>query len=124
LPVLEQSALANSAPGNGTAPSTPHDSLDQPWAMPIPPIPLDGGYVSASIIDEDRKIDVNQIYDVRNRRVDPQWSSIIERVLANIVVSIDLMPVLADWLDPDSVESPGGAEGDYYLRLAPPYEPR
>jgi general secretion pathway protein K len=35
-----------------------------------------------------------------------------------------LLPVLIDWLDPDSIESDGGAEADYYLRLTPPYEPR
>jgi len=124
LAVLERSALANTATGNGTTASSAHDSLDQAWAMPLPPIPLDGGYVTISIIDEDRKIGVNQIYDVRNRRVDPVWAAIIERVLANIGVSIDLLPVLEDWLDPDSVETPGGAEADYYLRLTPPYEPR
>ena len=124
LAVVERSALANADRGNGTTASSAHDSLDQAWAMPIPPIPLDGGWVTVSIVDEDSKIGVNQIYDIRNRRVDPVWSPIIERLLANIGVSIDLLPVLEDWLDPDSVETQGGAEADYYLRLAPPYEPR
>lgn len=124
LATLERSALANADTSNGTTPGSARDSLDQAWAMPIPPIPLDGGFVSVAIVDEDRKIDVNQMYDVRNRRVDPVWGLIIERLLANIGVSLDLLPVLEDWLDPDSVETPGGAESDYYLRLAPPYEPR
>jgi general secretion pathway protein K len=34
------------------------------------------------------------------------------------------VPSLIDWLDPDSVDTPGGAESDYYLRLTPPYEAR
>jgi general secretion pathway protein K len=124
LAVLERSALANADTSNGTTAAAMHDSLDQPWAMPLPPIPLDGGYVTLSIVDEDSKIGVNQLYDFRNRRVDPVWSPIIERLLANIGVSIDLLPVLEDWIDPDSVETQGGAESDYYLHLAPPYEPR
>ena len=124
LVTLEQSALANPETGNGTTATTPHDSLDQPWAMPLPPIPLDGGFVTMAIVDEDRKIDVNLLYDVKNRRLDSTWEPIIERLLANVGVSIELLPVLEDWIDPDSVESPGGAESDYYLHLTPPYEPR
>src|SRR6266851_6733386 len=105
LALLERSALANADTSNGTTAAGTHDSLDQPWAMPLPPIPLDGGYVTVSIVDEDSKIGVNQLYDFRNRRVDPVWSPIIERLLANIGVTIDLLPILEDWIDPDSVET-------------------
>src|SRR5262249_42922266 len=46
------------------------------------------------------------------------------RLLANIGLSPALIPILIDWLDPDSITSDGGAEADYYLHLIPPYEPR
>jgi general secretion pathway protein K len=39
-------------------------------------------------------------------------------------ISPAIIPPIVDWLDPDSIESEGGAEADYYLRLIPPYEPR
>ena len=125
LAAIERSALANSIPpGGGTQPPSSHDSLDQIWARPTPPIPLDGGFVAVAIVDEDHKINLSQMYDLRNRRVDPVWGPIIERLLANIGVSMDVLPVLEDWLDPDGVETPGGAEADYYLKLLPAYEPR
>jgi general secretion pathway protein K len=125
LAVLERNAIANPIQsGGGVQSSTSHDSLDQIWAAPTPPIPVDGGFVSVAIVDEDRKIGINQMYNLRQRQLDTLWGPIVERLLANIGVSPDLLPVLQDWLDPDSVETSGGAESDYYLRLAPAYEPR
>ena len=102
----------------------PYDSLFDIWALKVPPIPVEGGTVSVSIIDEARKIGINQIYNLRTRQVDDKWTQIIARLFESIGVSTDLIPVLVDWMDPDSVDSPGGAEADYYLRLTPPYEPR
>ncbi len=124
LAVLAQSAIADTPPSNGSTPNAQHDSLDQLWAQPSPPIPLDGGVVSTQIVDEERKINLNLLFDPRKRQPDPIWTPIIERVLANAGASPDLLPILIDWLDHDSIESQGGAEADYYLRLMPPYEPR
>jgi general secretion pathway protein K len=103
---------------------TPYDSLHDIWALPVPPIPVAGGTVSVSIIDETRKLNINRLYNLRARQVDDKFVQVIARLFESIGVSTDLIPILADWLDPDSVDSPGGAEADYYLRLMPPYEPR
>ncbi len=102
----------------------PFDSLHDIWAVPIPPIPIEGGTVSVSIIDEARKLNINQLYDWRTRQLDGNFAEVIARLFESIGVSTDLIPIIADWLDPDSIESPGGAESDYYLKLMPPYEPR
>jgi general secretion pathway protein K len=102
----------------------PFDSLKDIWALPIPPIPVEGGSVSVSIIDETRKLNINQLHSPRTNQVNPIFAQVIARLFESIRVSTDLIPILADWLDPDSVESPGGAEADYYLQLKPPYEPR
>jgi len=103
---------------------TPHDALDEPWAQPFPPVPLGGGFAQVSIVDEARKIDINLLINPRTGQANPVYVGIIERLFANIGVSPALVPAIVDWLDPDSIESPGGAEADYYLRLIPPYEPR
>jgi general secretion pathway protein K len=103
---------------------TPHDGLDEPWAQPYPPLPLGGGITQVSIIDEARKLDINMLINPRNGQPNPEYAAIIERLFTNIGVSPALIPAIVDWLDPDSIESPGGAEADYYLRLIPPYEPR
>ncbi len=124
LAVLAQSVTTNAPQPNSPPPTKRYDSLDQLWAQTAPPIPLDGGFVSTRIIDEERKINLNLLFDARRRQPDQTWTPIIERVIANAGASPDLLPILMDWLDPDSIESQGGAEADYYLRLMPPYEPR
>ncbi len=103
---------------------TPHDGLDEPWAQPYPPVPLGGGLAEVSIVDEARKIDINLLINPRTGQPNPVYLGIVERLFANLGVSPAIIPAIVDWLDPDSIESPGGAEADYYLRLMPPYEPR
>lgn len=102
----------------------PHDGLDEPWAQPYPPLPLGGGVAQVSIVDEARKIDVNLLINPRTGQPNLTYVAILERLFTNIGVSPALIPALIDWLDPDGIESPGGAEADYYMRLIPPYEPR
>ncbi len=101
-----------------------YTSLDQIWAQPIPPVPVDGGTISLSIVDEERKLDINKLFDQQKRQPDPQYAAIFTRLLSNLGLSPALVPILIDWLDPDSIESDGGAEANYYLQLTPPYEPR
>jgi general secretion pathway protein K len=103
---------------------TPHDGLDEQWAMPFPPVPLGGGLAQISIVDEARKIDINLLINPRTGQPNQAYLGILQRLFTNIGVSPDIIPAIVDWLDPDSIESPGGAEADYYLRLIPPYEPR
>jgi general secretion pathway protein K len=103
---------------------TPHDGLDEPWAQPYPPVPLGGGESRVSIADEARKIDINLLINPRTGQPNPVYVGIVERLFANLGVAPTLVPAIVDWLDPDGIESPGGAEADYYMRLIPPYEPR
>jgi general secretion pathway protein K len=103
---------------------TPHDGLDEPWAQPYPPVPLGGGAAQIAIADEARKIDINLLMNPRTGQANPIYVAIVERLFTNIGVDPAIVPAIVDWLDPDSIESPGGAESDYYLRLLPPYEPR
>ncbi len=112
---VRQSALSN----------TPRvDSLQSMWALPLPPLPVDGGWASLSIVDEARKLNINQLVGP-NGQVNQPFVQTLGTLFT--VLGIDpttVIPSLIDWLDPDSVDSPGGAESDYYLRLVPPYEAR
>jgi general secretion pathway protein K len=101
-----------------------YDSLDQVWAQPIAPITVDGGTVSMSIVDEERKLSINKLFNQEKREPDQQFAPVVTRLFSNLSLSPALVPILIDWLDPDSIETDGGAEADYYLRLMPPYEPR
>jgi general secretion pathway protein K len=103
---------------------TAHDGLDEPWAQPYPPMPLGGGEAQITLVDEARKIDVNLLINPRTGQPNPVYVGIVQRLFANLGLAPTLVPAIVDWLDPDSIESPGGAEADYYMRLIPPYEPR
>jgi general secretion pathway protein K len=103
---------------------TPHDGLDEPWARPYPPLPLGGGVSQVSIVDEASKIDINQIVNPRTGQPNPQYVGIVERLFAILGLPPDLVLAIIDWLNPNSIESPGGADASYYLGLMPPYQPR
>jgi len=119
LSLLAQQSILNSAS------QKPYYALNQPWAMPYPPVPVGGGTAEVSIVDDARKIDINLLVNPRTGQVNQDVAVIVGRLFEIIGVPADIIPAIIDWLDPDSVESPdGGAEADYYLRLDPPYEPR
>ncbi len=100
------------------------DSLQSIWALPFPPLPLGGGWANLSIVDEGRKLNINQLV-APNGQVNQPFADTLTRLLTILGIDpTELVPALIDWLDPDSVTTPGGAESDYYLRLIPPYEPR
>jgi general secretion pathway protein K len=102
----------------------PYDGLDELWAKPFPPLPVGGGTASLSIVDETRKLNINQLVNATNGVVNVAFAQTLELLLQAIGVSPDILPAIIDWLDQDSIESQGGAEADYYMRLIPPYEPR
>jgi len=101
-----------------------YDGLDEMWASPFPPLPVDGGTASVTIVDESRKLNINQLVNAANGAPNASFAAIITRLFELIGVSPDILPALIDWVDPDSVPTQGGAESDYYLGLMPPYEPR
>jgi len=104
---------------------TPYDSLNDVWAVPFPPVNVDGGTVSISIIDETRKLNINQLVNPTTGEIDPQHAMVLERLFTILNIPPEIIPAIADWIDADSMPSPqGGAEMDYYLRLVPPYAPR
>ncbi len=101
-----------------------YDALTDAWAVPYPPIPVDGGTAELGIVDETSKFNINQLVDPNTGEPSEPHVEILGRLFANLGVSRDLIPAIVDWLDPDSIESPGGAEADYYMTLIPPYMPR
>ncbi len=119
LALLAQQSRVNAAT------QRPFYALSQPWAMPFPPVPMEGGTATVSIVDEARKLNINQLINSRTGAVNPNLEQTLERLFAILEIDPRIIPAIVDWLDPDSVESPGsGAEADYYMRLTPPYEPR
>lgn len=103
---------------------TPSESFADIWAIPYPPLNVDGGQATVSVVDEARKIDINRLVEPTNGTVHEDVAGQLARLFLIVGAPSDLLPALVDWMDPDNIESPGGAEMDFYMRLRPPYAPR
>ena len=114
------------------------DSLQEDWAQPIPPFPVEGGSLVAEIRDASARLNLNDLvsplvaeqapdsherYNTSQRRFLRLLQSFEELPIA-LEDAIALLEAIVDWTDADS-ELTGffGAEADYYQSLEPPYLP-
>ncbi|HXM89665.1 MAG TPA: type II secretion system minor pseudopilin GspK, partial [Candidatus Acidoferrum sp.] len=102
--------------------ATPAETLGDVWAVPFPPMPLEGGTVTLSIIDEGRKLNLNAM--VQNGVPNQAAIQKVQRLFTVLDVSPDLVQGIIDWITPNDGTGSGGNIGDYYLALKPPYQPR
>ena len=91
------------------------DSLDEDWAVGIPALPIEGGFLAGFMVDAQSLININSILN--------QESEVRFRTLCNnLDVEPDFIPALKDWLDSDEeTVDADGAEDDYYTGLEQPY---
>ncbi|MGA9720992.1 MAG: type II secretion system minor pseudopilin GspK [Candidatus Binatus sp.] len=104
-----------------TATGTPVETLNDPWAVPIPSMALGGGNVSLTIVDEDRKLNINTMIG-QNGLPNQLQIGKITRLFAILEVNPDLVQGIVDWITPAGAGT--GSGSDYYLGLKPPYQPR
>ena len=96
------------------------DHLGEPWALRLPPMPVDNGKLAGYIEDQQGAFNVNNL--VKGGKVNLVQLAYFRRLLEILDLPADLADALADWLDADSEPLPrGGAEDGYYLALQPPY---
>jgi general secretion pathway protein K len=100
---------------------TPTDTLNDVWAVPFPPMPLEGGNVSLAIVDETRKLPINSM--VKNGAPNVLAIAKVQRLFTILDVNTDLIQGIIDWITPSGANTSGGG-GDFYMRLIPPYQPR
>ncbi|HXH64376.1 MAG TPA: type II secretion system minor pseudopilin GspK [Mariprofundaceae bacterium] len=100
------------------------DGLDEDWARPHAPYPVDDGQVSVSIADVNRYYNLNDL--VRNGITQPQELRIVRRLFAAVDVPQGLADALADWMDADGrptgyggVEDSGYLDKPYRIKNAP-----
>ena len=94
------------------------DSLDEPWAQPIAALPVERAVVSGALVDEQGKMDLNNL--ATGGGESPQALA-FRRLLAQLGLPPDLADPVRDWVDADQEPSPAGAEDAYYLSLPRPY---
>ncbi len=98
------------------------DSLDEDWAMVLPPITVEGGQVAGRIEDMQSRFNLNNV--INGGKPSAPDVQIFERLLDGIGQSPDLVQALLDWIDADidtRFEGAGGAEDDEYTGYDLPY---
>lgn len=96
------------------------DHLGEPWALRLPPIPVENGTLSGQIEDQQGKFNFNNL--VKDGKINLSQLAHFRRLLSILGLPADLAGALADWIDTDNEPQPeGGAEDAYYLGLQPPY---
>lgn len=101
--------------------SSKFDSLDQLWATPLPPIPIDGGTVQGRIEDMTGRFNLNNLVNADGTK-NPIYFDQFTRILAALELEPKWASLLLDWIDPDTVaDGIDGAEDGVYLSQVPPY---
>jgi general secretion pathway protein K len=96
------------------------DHLGEPWALRLPPMPVENGMLAGYIEDQQGAFNLNNL--VQGGQVSLVQLAHFRRLLSILGLPTALADALADWIDADSEPQPsGGAEDGYYLALDPPY---
>ena len=96
------------------------DHLGEPWALKVPPTPVNDGEISGFLDDQQGKWNLNNL--MRDMKPDPRQFEILQRLLEGLGLPTALAFALQDWLDADDDPASGvGAEDRYYLTLPVPY---
>jgi len=95
------------------------DSRHDDWAISVPPIAIEQGIVAVSIIDLQGRFNLNNL--LQAGKPHPPSIARLNRIMAELNIDQSILPALIDWLDADTIETPGGAEDRFYATLQPPY---
>lgn len=90
----------------------PIDHLGEPWAIPLPPTPIDGGTIEGRILDAQARLNLNALGGA------DAASSAARARLARLAgrrgVDPLIVATIADWVDADATPREGGAEDSAY----------
>lgn len=91
-----------------------YDHLRENWAYELPPLPIDGGYITGRLQDLQGRFNLNSV-------LDPLQAERFIRLCRSIDVDPGFIPALQDWIDSDTEVREGGAEDESYTLMYPPY---
>ncbi|MEW8311141.1 MAG: type II secretion system minor pseudopilin GspK [Candidatus Thiodiazotropha taylori] len=107
--------------------SKKYDSLDENWAIELPPTPVEGGEVQAVTTDLQGRFNLNNLYleaeaEAQAKQEAAVQLAIFQRILAALELPESIAQATQDWLDGDIRTSfPDGAEDVEYLGQEPAY---
>jgi general secretion pathway protein K len=94
------------------------DHLGEPWALRLPPMPVDNGELAGRIDDAQGAFNLNNL--AVKGEVSATHVAQFQRLLQVLDLPEALAASLADWIDADSEPQPqGGAEDGYYQSRQP-----
>lgn len=97
------------------------DSLDEAWATPLPPIPIDGGTITGQLEDLQGRFNLNSLVTAEGRK-NPVTFAQFQRLLQKLELEPKWASLLLDWIDvDDTADGVDGAEDGFYTGLSPPY---
>lgn len=98
------------------------DHLGEPWAVELPPLPVDGGVVVGRLEDLNARFNLANLVDA-NGQADEAAVRQFRRLLIVLGIADRVSAdAVLDWIDPDAeVTLPDGAEDPHYLGLERPY---
>lgn len=96
------------------------DHLEENWAIELPPLPVEGGYIQGKLTDLQSCFNLNSVLDANADN--PIARTRLERLLNNFGIDKGHAQAIIDWLDNDlQTTIPDGAEDVYYMNLERPY---
>jgi len=94
------------------------DNLEEDWALPPTPFPLDDGLVMGQLEDTNRFYNLNDLVTDQGV-VDGYSVAEVKRLFTMLELNPSLVDALIDWMDADDLPSgPGGAEAEAYYGKA------
>ncbi len=94
------------------------DSLNESWAVNIPPMPIGQGQVVGKIIDASRLLNLNDLVDEKGGITAPEQEKfrvVLINLFEQLQVDMALVDTLGDWMDGDDYpQGIGGAEDSLY----------
>jgi general secretion pathway protein K len=88
------------------------DHLREPWAVPLPPIPLDNGEIRGAIVDAQGRLNINALGD--NGTTAELERRRIAALFAQRGGPVAALDAIADWIDADAIVRESGAEDAFY----------
>lgn len=97
------------------------DHLGENWAIELPPIPVEGGFIRGKLTDLQSCFNLNTLMSDSSPD-NPVARTRLERLVTNLKLDPGLVQAIIDWLDADlQTTIPDGAEDAYYMNLERPY---
>lgn len=98
------------------------DSLQDDWAISLPPLGIPGGTIEVKIEDLQGRFNLNNL--VKDGKASSEDIIVFERLLRALELPPELAQNVVDWIDSDMASQPSGAEDNTYLSNTsnpPPY---